>query len=189
MCGRMNVINDPLCQIVSDTLGIKFWADSNHDLCPSQKTATITAINGIYQQQDANWGIQSSWSKRLLINAQSETVAEKPTFKHEFNHNRCLVPCSGLSEWRVEEGRKVKYLFSHVDNQPIYMAGIAYQSETPQLVTLTTSPNERCKLYHKRMPVLILPENIHYWFNSASEYLSPLMQAVNSELINVTKAA
>lgn len=189
MCGRMNVINDPLCQIVSDTLGIKFWADANDDLCPSQKTSTITTINGFYQQQDTNWGIQPSWSKRLLINAQSETVAEKPTFKYAFNNSRCLVPCSGWYEWRIEGDKKVKYLFTLADNQPIYMAGITYQSEFPQLVTLTTSPNEKCKLYHKRMPVLILPENINYWFNAATEHLPPVMQAVHNDMINVTKAS
>lgn len=31
MCARMNVINDPLCKIVSDTLGIKFWTETNYD--------------------------------------------------------------------------------------------------------------------------------------------------------------
>lgn len=188
MCGRMNVINDPLCQIVSEAVGIKFWTESNNDLCPSQNTSTISLINGNYQQLDTSWGIQPSWSKRLLINAQSETVTQKPTFRNAFTSNRCLVPCSGWYEWRAEEGKKVKYLFSHADNQPMYMAGITYNSDIHQLVTLTTSPNEKCKQYHKRMPVIVLPENIDYWFNARTEQLQPLMQSVNSEMINVSKS-
>ena len=96
------------------------------------KISTITSINRNYQQLGTSWGIQPSWSKRLLINAQSETVAQKPTFRSAFNSNRCLVPCSGWYEWRAEEGKKVKYFFSLSDNQPIYMAGITYHGEIPQ---------------------------------------------------------
>jgi putative SOS response-associated peptidase YedK len=183
----MNVINDPLCQIVSETLGIKFKAESNSDLCPSQTVSTIIADNGHYQQLDTRWGIQPDWSKRLIINAQSETVAQKPTFKNVFESNRCLVPCSSWYEWRVENGNKIKYQFNFIDNQPMYMAGIWYQSDTPQLITLTTSPNEKCQQYHKRMPVIIMPENIDYWFNSTTEQLHPLMHAVSSDLIDVAR--
>ena len=187
MCGRMNVINDPLRQIVSETLGIKFKAETNSDLRPSQTVSTIIADNGHYQQLDISWGIQPDWSNRLIINAQSETVAQKPTFKSVFESNRCLVPCSGWYEWRVENGNKIKYQFNPTDNQPMYMAGIWYQSDIPQLVTLTTSPNEKCQQFHKRMPVIVMPQNIDYWFNSTTEQLQPLMHAVSSDLIDVVR--
>ena len=38
------------------------------------------------------------------------------------------------------------------------------------------------------MPVIVLPENIDYWFNARTEQLQPLMQSVNSEMINVSKS-
>jgi len=47
------------------------------------------------------WGIIPAWTreKRLLINAQSEAVREKGSFKESFNRHRCLVPADGFYEW------------------------------------------------------------------------------------------
>ena len=126
-------------------------------------------------------------SKKLIINAQAETVATKPTFKQSFQRQRCLVPCNGWFEWRKEEGKKVKYYFDHVDKQPLYMAGILFKHEVTELITLTTAPNETCGHYHKRMPALILPENTEYWSNSPAEQLAPLMHCVDDNQIKVQK--
>jgi putative SOS response-associated peptidase YedK len=190
MCGRLNIIDDPLCKIVSQSLGIHFSTPSNNDLCPSENVASIINSKAGPIQHNASWGIQPSWAKRLLINAQSETVMTKPTFAQAFAQSRCLIPCSGWYEWRTEAGKKQKYLFSHQAQQPFYMAGILFNhlpSQT-QLVTLTTSPNEKCAQYHKRMPVLISPEHIDYWFNSEAAKLTPLMHAIDSKLICVNQA-
>ena len=70
------------------------------------------------------------------------------------------------------------------------MAGIWYQAvnETPQIVTLTTSPNKKCSQYHKRMPVLILPQNAEYWFKSPVEQLSPMFEAIDESIIDIKAA-
>lgn len=188
MCGRLNIIDHPLSQIVSETLGINFHSHSNDNLCPSETVSTIVQSNEKVSQVNMHWGIQPAWSKRLLINAQSETVAIKPTFAKAFAAHRCLIPCSGWYEWRTEQNKKQKYYFSQVEQQPLYMAGVSYFSlnQSPQVVTLTTKPNALCEQYHHRMPVLILPENINAWFQTSSDNLSPLMIAVSDEYINVT---
>ncbi|WP_206485652.1 SOS response-associated peptidase family protein [Thalassotalea sp. G2M2-11] len=186
MCGRLNVIDEPLSQIVSETLGIEFTTSSNNNLCPSQKVAAVAKENGCFQV-NATWGIKPNWSKNVLINAQSETVHQKATFENAFLNHRCVVPCSGWYEWRLEGGRKVKYLFEHSENQPLFMGGILYNPQSPQLVTLTVKPNEKCSQYHHRMPLLIEPENLDYWFHSTPDELMPLMRGVKDDLVNVFK--
>jgi putative SOS response-associated peptidase YedK len=188
MCGRLNVTSDALCQEVSDYLGMSFSTGSNYDLCPSQTVATVVQTGTGYQQLNTLWGVQPSWSSKLLINAQCETVAQKKTFQQAIQRHRCLVPCSAWYEWRSENGKKQKYRFSHRDNGPLYMAGIYYQDSTARLITLTTKANPTCQAYHARMPMFILPENIGYWFNSPVEQLAPLYLPVAAELIKVTQA-
>lgn len=188
MCGRLNIIDDPLCQLVSDTLGISFSTKSNNDLRPSEEISAITSDGVSYEQIQTHWGIKPQWSKKLLINAQSETVVSKPTFKHAFEFNRCVVPCSGWYEWRTENNKKTKYYFTHNLQQPLYMAGVWYPEDSGKLVTLTTLPNKKCAQYHKRMPVFILPDDLPYWFGSSYDKIQPLFSAIDSSLVKVSRA-
>lgn len=185
MCGRFSV-KDSMNKVVSDLFNVHFEAKTNTDLCPSQTVSAIIKKEQ-FNQVNVSWGIKPSWSKKLLINAQSETVNNKPTFKNAFRNHRCLIPCNGWYEWRMEEGKKVKYYFEHADKEPLYMAGILFPSEQKELVTLTTSLNPKCSEYHKRMPAIVLPENVDYWFGSNTKHLQPVMLPVHEDLISITK--
>jgi putative SOS response-associated peptidase YedK len=186
MCGRFSV-DKALTPIVSELFNTPFNVESNFNLSPSQSVATIIKSNSNFSQVNALWGIKPSWSKKLIINAQSETVSSKPTFKQAFQHQRCLVPCNGWYEWRTEEGKKVKYLFEHANKMPLYMAGILFQHEHTELVTLTTQPNNKCSQYHKRMPVLVLARDKDRWFNSSQQEFESLLGHVEDKVINVER--
>ncbi|QRH02128.1 SOS response-associated peptidase [Shewanella litorisediminis] len=180
MCGRMNVIADPLCQWVGETLGLDFHTSDNVDLRPTQAVATVVHQQGSLKQLDTTWGIKPAWAKNILINAQAETVMQKPTFKLAFAEHRCLVPCSGWYEWRQEgtneKTRKVRYLFSAADNKPLLMAGLIINEPTgAKLVTLTTAPISSCAPYHNRMPLFVDVPNVDFWFGSTPEQLQPLL--------------
>ncbi len=217
MCGRMNFDNKH-SKVISEFFGCEYSAPSNNNLSPGQSVATLISRDTnhdskstsrdepIFKQLDAIWGIQPSWSKRLLINAQSETVLSKGTFKEAIKTHRCLIPCSGWYEWRTEQGKKQKYLFSQVNDEPMLMAGIWYvkqskrqdQSQSTneelssepkqQLVTLTTAPNSKCAEYHQRMPVIVLPQYRDFWFQSSPQQLAPLFEAIDQDYIKVTAA-
>ncbi|WP_019027615.1 SOS response-associated peptidase [Colwellia piezophila] len=187
MCGRFS-INKAITPIVSELFNTHFSVDSNNNLSPSQSVATLVKGNSSYSQVNALWGIKPNWSKKLIINAQAETVAMKPTFRQAFQSQRCLVPCNGWFEWRTEDGKKVKYLFEHANKMPLYMAGILFQHEHTELVTLTTQPNNKCGQYHKRMPALVLAKDKDYWFDSSPQALEPLLQAVEDRVIHVKRA-
>lgn len=169
MCGRLNILANMLNNQVSDELRIRFEAEENSDLRPTQKVSTVISSPRGLEQLDMHWGIQPNWSKKLLINAQEESAMQKPTWRNAMQTHRCIVPCSGWYEWRDEGGtKKQKYLFSHSEGQPLYMAGIWFEGQEPSLVTLTTEANNECKPYHLRMPVLIPLNDIDGWFNSGN---------------------
>lgn len=187
MCGRFS-INKSLTPMVSELFNTPFSVDTNDNLSPSQSVATIINNQSKYHQVNALWGIKPNWSKKLIINAQAESVATKPTFKQAFQSQRCLVPCNGWFEWRAEGGKKVKYLFEHANKMPLYMAGILFHHEYTELVTLTTKPNDICGQYHKRMPALVLARDKDTWFHAAPQELEPLLQHVENRVIQVKPA-
>lgn len=177
MCGRLNVIDDPLSRIVCEKLGIHFRAETNTDLRPTQPVSTVGMKNGQLMQLDLPWGIKPEWAKRIIINAQAETVSVKPTFAAAFENHRVIVPCSGWYEWSDEHGEKRKHLFSMGKKDVIYMAGIAVEDGT-KLVTLTTKPNKQCSAYHHRMPLLIEPDSVLTWLAGKPELIFKLLNSV-----------
>ncbi|MDO6706770.1 SOS response-associated peptidase family protein [Photobacterium sp. 1_MG-2023] len=79
------------------------------------------------------------------------------TWRNAMQTHRCIAPCSGWYEWRDEGGtKKQQYLFSHHEGQPLYMAGIWFEAETPQSVTFTTAANEiltQCQYYMNSLEI------------------------------------
>lgn len=58
----------------------------------------------VRQLRVLKWGLVPSWAKSpegaaRMINARSETVAEKPSFKRPFAQRRCIIPADGYYEW------------------------------------------------------------------------------------------
>ena len=127
-----------------------------------------------------------------LINARSETAAEKPSFRSAFRHRRCLIPADGFYEWGRRGGIKQPWLFGLRDGAPFSFAGLweiwtvpdaaaltgslAERSpgDTIQTCTiLTTAANETVAPVHGRMPV-ILPEDAYdAWLSGEQVPLAP----------------
>lgn len=191
MCGRMNITDSVEIQNFFASLGVDFRTKDNRDLRPTQDVATLAYLDGGVRQLDTKWGIKLAWSKKLLINAQGETVATKKTFKNAFIHNRCLIPYTGWYEWRDEGGpRKQCYSFTREDGKPFLMCGVWYKAvETPELVTLTITPSLKCAEIHGRMPLLIDPVNIDPWLQSSVEDVQPLMVPADDSVIRIDAVA
>ncbi len=71
-----------LSPMVLSRLGLDFHAQQNLDLRPTEKVTTIVMHNDALHQQEATWGIKPEWFKRMLVNAQAETVAIKKPLPH-----------------------------------------------------------------------------------------------------------
>ena len=194
MCGRMNVIDDPNVRGFLDALGIPMYPKghsfTNQDLRPTDETLLLLPKGKEITPATLSWGIQPSWSKKLLINAQSETISEKTTFKKAFECHRALVVCSGWYEWKDEgqserKTKKQKYLVQHSLKQPMLMAAVCFPAASHQLadqfVTLTTTPNEKLKQVHHRMPLIIHNDEIDNWLLGDSQQALQAIYPIKSE--------
>ncbi len=99
----------------------------------------------------------------LLINARSETILEKPTFKNKIE-NRCIVPASSFYEW---DAFKNKITFTNHDI--LYFAALY---DNKRFVLLTTQANDSVKRIHNRMPLILTEEEVESWLNEKNwQYL------------------
>jgi len=97
-----------------------------------------------------------------MINACSETITEKPSFRSAFKSRRCLIPADGFYEWLKDGKTKQPFYIRRRDGKPFMFAGLweynnKFDEPIESCTIITTSANEVMKPIHERMPV-ILPE-------------------------------
>ncbi len=151
------------------------------------------------------WGLIPSWAKdhaigNRLINARSETAAEKPSFRSAFRHRRCLIPADGFYEWQRSPprtairggGTRQPWLFGLRDGAPMVFAGLWERWTVPEGAALTGSLAERspgdavetCTILtaaanktvapvHGRMPVILPPDAWDAWLAGEEVPLEP----------------
>lgn len=123
------------------------------------------------------WGLVPAWAKAVrlgskMINARSETVAEKPAFKAALARRRCLVPASGFYEWQKTGGAKRPHFIRLKSGRPFALAGLwEVWDKGPEplfsFTILTTEPNELVARLHDRMPVILPAEAWPRWLDPA----------------------
>ena len=134
------------------------------NVCPTQNIGFIYTEDDEIKVQDGRWGLVPNWAKEgaklpMMINARSETVAEKNSFKYSFKSKRCLIPASAFYEWTVgEDSKKDPHYIYLTNNEPFFFAGIwAYNKimDVTSCAILTTTPHKNIAHIHDRMPVIL----------------------------------
>lgn len=104
---------------------------------------------------------------RVLINARSETAAQKPLFAQSMRCRRCLIPASRYFEWDRRARETVKYAVICAGAPRFYLAGLYRLEEgRPVFTILTRAPADNIAFLHDRMPVILPP-------SLAADWLSP----------------
>ena len=112
----------------------------------------------------------------LIINARSETAADKPLFRDSWAQRRCVIPASGYFEWEHSMGfdgkPKVgtKYLIAPKKGERTYLAGL-YRIEEglPVFAVLTRAPAADLFWMHDRMPVMLPEEKTDAWLSPQND--------------------
>jgi putative SOS response-associated peptidase YedK len=131
------------------------------------------------------WGLVPSWAKDTkggarMINARSETVAVKPSFRAAFARRRCLIPADGYYEWMTEGKAKQPFYIHRSDGGLLAFAGIYELWRNDQVPEdhedawywsgsiITTEATDEIGRIHDRTPMVIAQENWDDWLNPAS---------------------
>ena len=144
-------------------------------ISPSQTAAVVTAETTVHKLEAMRWGIQPSWEPHaarsvLLINARAETLAQKPTFRHLVEAQRCLIPANGFFEWEhLPNGRKRAVCYRLRNRGLFALAGLweiqhdATGQDVRTFTIITTAANDAVRVVHNRMPVMLTPETEAAW--------------------------
>ena len=151
----------------------------------------------------AHFGLIPSWAKErqsMQVNARSETVYEKSSFKEAYKQRRCLIPVNGYFEWEKDvKSKKSKPHFVVSSTHEYFVFAGIYESwydntlKKPILTCalLTTEPNDLIATIHDRMPVILEAHEWDLWLDNKSTYrdLNRLYTPLTSEKMRLIRVS
>lgn len=163
----------------------------NYNVAPTQEILAIARHDEENQFEKYFWGLVPFWAKDTsigsrMINARSETVATKPSFRTAFKKRRCLIVADGFYEWKGGKGQKQPMFITLPDGSPFAFAGLweiwdnRGQEQTPyrSCTILTREASESVMPIHNRMPVILKPDAFHPWLNPGNQDVKALQEII-----------
>lgn len=188
MCGRFSLEEYPSSILEEFDLPTfpKYSAEKfvpKYNIAPSANILTLFKTENGHELAEMHWGLVPPWAKpgqfkQPLINARSETIWEKPSFRNLIKSNRCIIIANGFYEWNRAESPKQPYRIRLKDQQSVAqqsvaqksmaMAGIYQVSKEGELqcCIVTMQANSDMASVHHRMPVIVENENMHGWLSA-----------------------
>ena len=197
MCGRYTMKSK--VEEIDDIIPGKFQYplfSPSYNIAPSQGALITTFQDQEYAGEIAKWGLIPHWMKnpkKPFINARSETIFEKPSFKYLYPKNRCVVIADGFYEWAVFNDVKRPVYFRLPDGRPFGFAGYwewdREEKGKRTFVIMTTEANETLKEFHHRMPVMLEKDDIGAWLEDGEKsvlrsYQEEIVHDVVSRIVN-----
>lgn len=165
----------------------------NYNVCPTTQVHVVSRSEAGRQLVAMRWGFIPRWYKKpgdgpLLINARSETIAEKPAFREAARARRCIIPASGFYEWHREgEARLPWYIFRR-DGAPLAFAAVwqDWEREGERLTTcaiVTCGANAPMSAIHHRMPVVLERQDWGLWLGEQGKGAALLMRPAGDDVL------
>ncbi len=204
MCGRYNVI--PNAEAFLDafeiSIGLERLPDAPaYNISPSTGNR-ITCVPIVRMRADqrelalVRWPLIPSWAKGQPVsystaNAKSETMDRKPTYRHAWQHQRCLIPADGYYEWQIvpQQRRKQPHHIRMADRSTFAFGGLWETSATEQgdaiesCAIVTTAANTVLETIHSRMPLIIPAEGYRDWLSGTTVEAARWIQPCPAELL------
>jgi putative SOS response-associated peptidase YedK len=142
------------------------------------------------------WGLIPHWSRDAsraysMINARSEGIDAKPSFRDPFRRQRCVVPANGFYEWVGKPSSRQPYYIHPASGTPFVLpapsraegtraedglpllafAGLYDHWRAPDgtmastFTIITTAAGRDVERLHDRMPAMLLPDDVRLWLD------------------------
>jgi len=197
MCGRYNLIDDPLVQELLEILGVPIHAQSRLNIAPGAKSQIVyetsqgrTLKDGIWslliERKPDGTGYRPS-PKYSTFNARSGSLGTSPLWKKRFHSQRAIIPASGFHEWTGEKGHKQCYNI-HPTNSAIAFAGLYelwdFDGEVVPSYTIITLPSHSrfSHIHPKSIPLMLIPEDFDMWLDPHLTNTDPLQHLLKTQI-------
>ena len=149
----------------------------NFNVAPTHVVPILRVVGSEVVVDVMRWGLIPVWAKDAnigakMINARSETITEKPSFKGLVPGHRCIIPMNGFYEWNRENPKaKVPYFVTRSDSHLMLGAGIWSDSpivdEARTFALITRDSIDDLAAVHDRSPVEFTAQDAVEWMSAS----------------------
>lgn len=193
MCGRYEFTKP-----IGDEFDFVDWPDiqPSLDIKPSNAAPVILSTGeNLFEVQFRHWGFVKFWpgktgklTKKYLINAMSESITTKRSFKKAFAERRCLIPLNAWFEWpedpKINNGNKTKVRL-YMPERPTFGAAGIYEDKVDQktgeviryfsMVTVNPEQYTKINFIHDRSPMVLAASDYETWLQGAPAQAESLL--------------
>ena len=180
----------------------------NYNMCPTQSTPVLCVEDNTLKFIEMRWGLVPAWAKTVkdadkysMINAKSEEISAKRSYKKPFERQRCIIPLSGFFEWKRNDKVKVPFAIKLKNEEIMSVGGIwekwkGDNADIPlySFSIITMPANSFMNKIHDRMPLILNRKEETSWIDpniNNEKDLRPLMcgcKPEDLECFEVSKA-
>jgi putative SOS response-associated peptidase YedK len=193
MCGRF--VRHSSLELIEKTFNVdhpSFEVTQSYNIAPTQAVLAVVR-NGRAGLVQLHWGLVPFFSKDAsgaarMINARSETLATKPSFRNAFRKRRCLIVADGFYEWTGPKGQKQAWYISLPTDGPFGFAGLwevwradDRKTEIRSCTIITADASPGLRDIHNRMPVILRAGAYDAWLDPANQNAERLRQILQND--------
>jgi putative SOS response-associated peptidase YedK len=179
VCGRFNIISDPLNRLILEITGQGFEVETQYNIAPTEDVPVLLLAEDGWSLRPMRWWLVPWWSdapstKYTMFNAKSETLTRSRAFREPFERRRCIVPASGYYEWQKDGKLRVPSYIMPEGQDGFAFAGLWDRWRSNERVVesctiITTAALGEMQEIHSRVPVHLTSEEARRWVNGATE--------------------
>jgi putative SOS response-associated peptidase YedK len=155
-----------------------FALEPRYNIAPGQLAPVVAEDRRGRRVGLLTWGLIPGWQdepRKPLINARSESISQRASFRDAFERRRCLVPADGFYEWKREGQKKAPFWIHPSAGGLISFAGVWERWSRPgsdprhTFAILTMPASQEVAAIHDRMPVVIQPSDRDAWLDRETD--------------------
>ncbi|MBW4080215.1 SOS response-associated peptidase [Paenibacillus sp. S150] len=189
MCGRYTIMVSMeelmLRYLIQDTALVHYAPKYN--AAPMQYIPAVIHDGKRNRLGELRWGLVPSWAKdgksgSKMINARSESLLDKPSFRSLIGSRRCIIPADGFYDWKQQDGERKPMRITLKNGEIFSLAGLydiwldASGNKLSTCTIITTEPNSLMADIHDRMPVILSREAEAEWLDRNHHQIPELMK-------------
>jgi len=205
MCGRFTLGIDErtLKQFIQKVFDIEQSPPNlnvpRYNIAPGQDVLSVISDGTKYRIGPLKWGFVPSFAKDeksgfKMINAKSETLNERVSYRSSFESKRCVILADGFYEWEKGTSEKQPMHFSMKDSGVFPIAGLwssFTRTDGTKLYSCTIITCEANRLLgkiHDRMPVILDDSSLKRWLDPTFHdmtFLTQLLKPYDPDLMKM----